>query len=163
MENKSFSRDGYIINQDYTFEYPYGKLNSDQNGCGWIAIYNLLKAMGNEVDYRLIYEDMNKILPYYGLVGTPTRIMKKVLGDYSIDFKEVKNVKAIMKSSKTFRYAIFRYFEKGVPHYITAIRLENNKFRFLNAQLGREDHICTMEEFFKEHVRIPIIKALVIY
>ncbi len=77
---------------------------------------------------------MNEIVPYYGLVGTPTRIMKKILREYSIDFKEIKNKKAILEESKVFKYAIFRYIERGVPHYVTAIRVDDNKFRFFNAE-----------------------------
>lgn len=162
MDKRAFSRDGYIINQNYTFEYPYGVFYSNKNGCGWIAIYNLLKLMGNEVDYKFIHESMNEILPYYGITGTPTKTMKDILNKYNIKFREVRHKRYILEESKTFKYAIFRYIEQGIPHYVTVVKVDDNKFRFFNAQLGNEEHVCSMEEFYKRHVKVPIIKALIV-
>ena len=42
------SEDGYIINQGMLREIPFGNYPSSKNGCGWIAVYNLMKALGNE-------------------------------------------------------------------------------------------------------------------
>jgi hypothetical protein len=38
-----FTRDGFINEQSSTAHIPYGRMNSAENGCGWIAAYNVLR------------------------------------------------------------------------------------------------------------------------
>jgi hypothetical protein len=42
---KMFTRDGYINEQSLTADIPYGRLSSDENGCGWIAAFNVLRRI----------------------------------------------------------------------------------------------------------------------
>ena len=40
-----FTPDGYINQQHRTAGIPYGRMNSDENGCGWIAAFNVLRRL----------------------------------------------------------------------------------------------------------------------
>ncbi len=42
---KMFTRDGYINQQTLTARIPYGRMNSAENGCGWIAAFNVLRRL----------------------------------------------------------------------------------------------------------------------
>lgn len=42
-----FTSDGYINHQHMTDAIPYGRMDSSDNGCGWIAAYNILHHMGD--------------------------------------------------------------------------------------------------------------------
>ncbi len=46
MAEKGFTSDGFIMDQAQFTDYPYGKFTSDWNGCGWIAVFNLMHARG---------------------------------------------------------------------------------------------------------------------
>lgn len=46
MLENAFSPDGMIVRQSLATDVPYGRYPSSRNGCGWIATYNLLRAVG---------------------------------------------------------------------------------------------------------------------
>ena len=50
LRPEALSADGFIIDQRKTDNIPFGAVTSDRNGCGWIACYNLLRALGRDPD-----------------------------------------------------------------------------------------------------------------
>ncbi len=73
-----FTSDGYINNQHLTAAIPYGRMNSADNGCGWIAAYNLLHHMGDTpASPRSVADSLLGGLVLWGYFGTwPLAIVK---------------------------------------------------------------------------------------
>lgn len=162
MSEKAFSSDGYIINQDFTSEYQYGAYPSSDNGCGWIAVFNLMRALGRDVGHEQVYEEMKAILPYEGRQGTPVETMECYLDQKGVAYDYMEGKDAVLQEIPKYTYGIFRYAEQGIPHYVTFLRVDGEQFRFFNADTTKESHICSMRQFFQEHAVEPVIKALVV-
>lgn len=66
---RGFNSDGYIINQSLTTVFEYGA-DKNQNGCGWIAIYNVLNYLKiqGKYDREIIIADIIRYCEHYGLV-----------------------------------------------------------------------------------------------
>ncbi len=73
-----FTSDGYINEQQLASAIPYGRMNSSENGCGWIAAYNLLHRMGDTpASPRSVAESLLGGLVLWGYLGTwPPAIVK---------------------------------------------------------------------------------------
>lgn len=149
---RAFSDDGYIIDQRFTGELQYGRYSSDYNGCGWIAAYNLMRALGRDATPEQVNSDMNAILPYHGCRGTPVRTMAEYLGDAGVTLSQTRGVKRSLAAASACRAGIIRYLDEGVPHYVAFVRYEKDNFRFFNAVEGNVRHIMTMRGFFDKHV-----------
>lgn len=156
------SKDDYIIAQYLMTTYPYGSVSSNYNGCGWIAAYNLVHGIGLNFPYMDVYEDMLRILPYKGMAGTPTRTLHKYLSSKQISYIKTRGKQAVLKHSKDCKSGIIRYMEGFEPHYVTFIKVDEDRFRYLNIKEGKEDIIMTMEEFLKTHCLIPYVKATMV-
>lgn len=162
MNEKAFSSDGYIIDQDFTSEYQYGIYPSSYNGCGWIAMFNLMKAMGRNIGFETVYEEMNGILPFQGRQGTPMETMEQYMREKEIPFDYAEGKPAILEALPTYTKGIFRYAEKGDPHYVAFTRAGEGQFRFFNGDAGNERHVCSMEAFFREHAVSPRIRGFLV-
>ena len=66
-----FTSDGYINEQHSTAPIPYGRMDSSENGCGWIAAYNLLHHMGDTpVSPKSVADSLLGGLVLWGYLGT---------------------------------------------------------------------------------------------
>ena len=52
METKGFSPDGFITDQDCFEDYEYRTIPASDNGCGWIAAYNIRHALGQDAAFE---------------------------------------------------------------------------------------------------------------
>jgi len=159
---KMLSDDGYIIDQEYTKSYQYGKLSSDINGCGWIAMYNLFHVQNSLKSYEDVYYEMNAILTYNGMFGTPMKVMKNYLMINKIAFTVISGKKDSLIKAKTSNVGIIRYFEGYELHFVTYTKLPNGNYRFFNAIPGKEEHQVSMESFFNDHCKLPFVKVIII-
>lgn len=159
---QALSTDGFIITQRLMNSYKYGSVSSDMNGCGWIAAYNLFHGLGLSYAYEDIYEEMNKILPYKGMVGTPTKTLRNYIESKNISIINTTWKKPTLKVSKQCKVGIIRYLEGFEPHYVTFIKINGDKFRFLNAKEGKEDYILTMDEFIRIHCWFPLVRTMMV-
>ena len=68
-----------VIDQSRLGNYQYGRYTSDFNGCGWMAVYNMLHSMG----FSVSPDDARKLcmtaLPVGGLIGTQTKNVVRAL------------------------------------------------------------------------------------
>lgn len=159
MNKCAFSDDGYIIDQRFTKSFAYGKWTSDYNGCGWIAVYNLFKVCGRDVTPEGICASMNKILPYRGSRGTPVATLESFFAKNAFPYKKITGKKNFLRALPDYNAGIIRYMEKTAPHYIAFTRISDSQYRFFNAEEGRKEHICTMQEFLDKHIWMPYIRA----
>jgi len=93
MKQEAMSKDGYIVDQDFTDDMPYGKYPSSFNGCGWIAVYNFLHAQGRPEKPEEVYREVLSILPYNGGRGTPFKTLVLYLAKKNIPFRTAEGKK----------------------------------------------------------------------
>ena len=143
------SEDGYIINQGMLREIPFGNYPSSKNGCGWIAVYNLMKALGNEKPYEEIMEALTPYTLFKGLLGTRMPGIKKYIRSqgYAMD---TSFFKSSFEPLALGSQAGIIYYGTGKTYHFTAYQpTEEKTFRFFNSVYGRQNDILTMEQFIK--------------
>ena len=150
---RGFSGDGYIIDQNALTDYPYRGMTSDVNGCGWVAAYNLRRAMGQDA------EGNNALVISEHPGPTPMRKLRRYLKRY-LRFRFVPGKRAALAAAESSAAGILRYWEGRTPHFITFIRRPDGRYRFLNVSDGREDFIAPMDEFFRRRCRMGWIRVL---
>ncbi len=77
-----FTRDGYINEQSLTADIPYGRMNSDENGCGWIAAFNVLRRIeAHPPAPDFVAQSLLNGLVLWGYLGTsPSAIIRFLRG-----------------------------------------------------------------------------------
>ncbi|MDD3339789.1 MAG: hypothetical protein PHS82_13145 [Lachnospiraceae bacterium] len=160
---QAFSADGYIIDQRFTTDYPYGRFDSSYNGCGWIAAFNLIKSLGHNVTAEEINQEMASILPHHGMYGTTRKLLMEYLTTKSISFKLVQGKNKIIKETKGSRAGILRYIDdERTPHLVAFLRAGEKQFRFFNSIEGESSDFIAFEDFFEGRVFSPSTYALVV-
>lgn len=157
---RGFSRDGYIIDQNALGDYPYRGMTSDVNGCGWVAAFNLRRAVGQEPDFDEVRREMNAMFPLQIPGPTPMRKLRRYLGRY-MPFRFVGGKRKALAAAERSAAGILRYWEGRTPHFITFIRQPDGRYRFFNVSDGMEDFTESMETFFRGHCRKGWIRVLV--
>ena len=161
--NKVFSADGYLIDQNYTGACKYGHFTSDFNGCGWIAMFNLLKAAGKQTTVEQVHSGLAAILPYAGFLGTPLRTMRKYLAQQNISYTEIKGKQKISAAIAAYDCGILRFLRKKELHFVAFTRIDDHRLRFFNVYDGKEDYICTLEEFLADKISsIPSVVGFLV-
>ena len=149
---EAFSSDGYIIDQNYMGEYEYRTISSKHNGCGWMAVYNLRKFLGHDVNFDDVRREMDKMHTIRIPGPTTMKVLREYMKRYVPEARESIGKDAAFTAANASRAGILRYNESSVPHLIAFIRLEGDRFRFFNVEDGYEDCCYTMPDFFKERV-----------
>lgn len=76
-QNAVFSVDGYAVEQACAQHLRYGRFGSHYNGCGWMAAYNLLHALGRTPNADTVRADLARGLWFGGKLGTgPFRLAR---------------------------------------------------------------------------------------
>ncbi|MDD3339279.1 MAG: hypothetical protein PHS82_10540 [Lachnospiraceae bacterium] len=163
MSTQAFSTDGYIIDQRFTTDYPYGRFDSSYNGCGWIAAFNLLRALDYKVTAQEINQEMTSILPHRGMLGTTRKMLMEYLTARSIPFTLVQGRNKIIKETRRSHAGILRYIDnERTPHLVAYLRAAENQFRFFNSIEGDSTDCTTFEDFFESRVFSSRTYALVV-
>ena len=149
-----FSPDGYIIDQDYFEAYEYRTIPASDNGCGWIAVYNVRHYLGHSVGFEEVLREMDAMHTLRIPGPTTMAVMRACLEKYAPEMGEHSGRAAALAAAKESRCGILRYTEAGIPHFISFIR-EGAAYRFFNVNDGLEDFTCGMEQFFDTHVNTP--------
>lgn len=169
IDSRAFSADGYIADQDFTDGLRYGYWMSNYNGCGWIAVYNVLHFLGRSSDPERVFGEMLRILPFEGRRGTPFPTLVRYFREAGIPADRIYGGPQTLKTrGGAAACGIVRCVKEGAPHYVTFLRTgETGKggaplYRFLNVESGREDYRATMEEFLADYeYRDLLIRLLV--
>lgn len=146
------SEDGYIVDQDYTRDLQYGKYASSFNGCGWIAAYNFVHAMGEPDRPEDVHRAMLSILPFFGTMGTPMQTMALFFKKRGIKVRRFYGGKNVLYCAADAPRGIIRYEEGREPHYTAFVKTGEDRFRFLNCADRQEDFEAGMEEFIRDHI-----------
>lgn len=157
---EGFSTDGYIIDQNLFAAYPYREMTSDINGCGWIAAYNLCRALGRDITFDDVRREMDGMFRLRIPGPTPMGKLRRYLRRY-IQFRFYGGKRAALRAAASSDAGILRYWEGREPHFITFIRQADGSYRFMNVSDGQEDITAPMEEFFRGHCRMGYIRVIV--
>lgn len=147
-----FTDDGYIIDQKRFAGYRYRTMRSDINGCGWIAAYNLLHALGSDIGFDRVRQEMDAMIRLRVPGPTPIRVLRRYLGK-STDVEVVPGRKRAVQAAEACRAGILRYWEGREPHFVAFLNRGDGTFRFLNVTPGRKQIICPMSRFLEERCR----------
>jgi hypothetical protein len=156
LDPKALSQDGYIIDQRRTNNISFGGVNSDRNGCGWIACYNLLKALDRDVDPEDLLLDLERTLILDGWLGLNlfALVWELKKQHLPLDFA-VTSFHAHCLSQRC-RAGIILYFTGRRNHFAAFRREADGSLRFFGAVPGRADHRCSMAEFYWDYVKFPL-------
>ena len=110
---------GIIYNQhlDGIKDYKYGFGTIGKNGCGAIAVYNIMCLENKKVPLPKIIKDMDDGLFFFGLLGTkPTQILS-YLKNQGFDAQLHENKAKFEELASVSKYCIYIYAGTTGGHY----------------------------------------------
>ncbi len=147
----AYSPDGYLIDQDYVDEFEYRTMQASINGCGPIAVYNILRFLGRGIRFEIVLNEMDRMHSLRIPGPTTMPVMRAYLKKHLPAMREHEGREAALAAACASLAGILRYTEAEVPHFISFVRV-GTAFRFFNVNDGLEDFVCSMEGFFDSHV-----------
>lgn len=156
LKPEALSTDGYIIDQRQTENIPFGAVSSNENGCGWIAVYNFLKAMDRETDPEQLLCDLEKSLLFQGRLGVNLFCLVRELKKQKLPLDFALRSFHAQCLSERCRAGIILYFTGKRNHFAAFRREANGELRFFGAAPGVDRDIRTMAEFYREYVKFPL-------
>ena len=153
LKDSCFDREGMLINQGAVTAIPFGLKRSSENGCGWIAAYNLLKLNGREQTMeetvrglswlnlgKLQGENIFNLALYLRRKGLPVRL--------------AVGRSAVVRAMKNAQSGILLYSTKLLhAHFVCWKKADHGKCCFYNAVYGRTEYLNDPETFLKQHVK----------
>lgn len=184
IDRRALSSDGYLKDQDYLANYPYGYWPTSFNGCGWIAAFNLIHTLRPEVTPDEVYRGMLEYLTYNGRHGTPfpdlAAFFRKRAGIPCRRIYGKSEILERLSEKGVLKEGVLRYVEGDTPHYIAfyevspenlpaEVRIpdpllpgEGPFYRFFNAADGLEDFAANMKNFRRDHISHDLLIRLLI-
>lgn len=156
LRPEALSGDGYIIDQRKTDNIPFGVKSSSENGCGWIAAYNFLRAMDREPDPEQLLLDLEKTLLFQGRLGVNLFFLVRELKRQKLPLDISFGAFHAQCKSERCRAGIILYFTGKRNHFAAFRREENGKLRFFGAVPGMAHHEGTLAEFYEKYVKFPL-------
>ena len=157
---QGFSSDGFITDQDCFSSVRYRTIPASDNGCGFIAAFNLRRALGQAVSWEEVRKEMDGMHRLRIPGPTLMNVMRKYLLYHVPGCKEVSGRKEAVSAAEESSAGIFRYIEGHVPHYVSYMRQDDGEFRFFNVAEGLEDCAMTMKQFAEEPIRSGVVIVL---
>lgn len=154
IKAQAFTSDGYIVNQQYIEEIPYGRKTTAVAGCGWIAAYNFLHALGREVAWPYIHAALDHFVFSGGALGTnPFRLYRFLRRQALPNLAwALGRGGALSLLAREPRAGIVLYRHKSGMHYV-AFQTEGERCRFFNAMPGDTPHMERMADFLNTHAK----------
>ncbi|MBQ3803866.1 MAG: hypothetical protein IJK03_05655 [Oscillospiraceae bacterium] len=157
-----FSSDGYITDQDCFSSVRYRTMSASNNGCGFIAAYNVRHALGHTVYWDEVRAELDAMHSLRIPGPTLMRVMREYLDKYVPGWVETVGREDATAAAAKSRTGIFRYQEGYTPHFVSFVRQDDGSFRFFNVDDGLEDFTATMEQFGREHLIRGTVIALTV-
>jgi len=144
------SVDGYITDQAKLRRIAYGKFGSHYNGCGWIAVYNLLHALGDPVSPGEIHEQLMQDLHFGGRFGTgPFRLMRYLRRrGYRTRFS------FSVRSLQNGESGILFYWTGKPLHYVAFSAQKDGLYLFRNVAPGIGETVMEIKSFLNRFSRL---------
>ena len=158
----TLSADGYIIDQRRTDNILFGQVPSSKNGCGWIAVYNLLRALGQDPDPDAIVSQLQKTLLFGGTLGLNFFVLAHYLRRLGLNMEVAVRSFHARELSEHCTAGIVLYRAGRTNHFAAFRREENGKLRFFGAIPGDENYRATMAEFYYDKVKFPLALTITV-
>ena len=156
----AWTKDGYIQNQDLLTGYTYRTIPAKQNCCGPVAVYNLCRHSGQELQFEELLREMDNMHLLHVPGPTLMYVMRKCLVNYLPGWKEVHGRDEAASQARRSAMGIFRYHEGRIPHFVGYDREDETSFHFYNVCDGKEDVVMTMDEFTEGHLLGGSVKLI---
>lgn len=150
---RGLSPDGYITDQDCLGGLRYRGIPASINGCGPVAVFDLLRFLGRERPLESLLEEMSALHRVRFPGPTSLRVMRLILRSCAAEVRQTRGREAALAAAERSRAGIFRYREGHEPHFVCFLRREDGRFRFFNVADGLEDCVLSMADFGREHLR----------
>ena len=113
LRPEALSSDGFIIDQRKTDNIPFGAVTSDRNGCGWIAAYNLRKALDHGISFDEVRQELDDL--HFLKVPGPTLmcVMRKYLKQYVPQYRETVGREEALAAYREAVEKEYRFFSFG--------------------------------------------------
>jgi len=145
-----FTRDGYINEQSLTADIPYGRMSSDDNGCGWIAAFNVLRRIEAQPPApEVVAQSLQRGLLVGGYLGTsPFAIGRFLRGRghevrWALKRNEQKRLAAESAASILLYVGPLLRWREFQFHYVTLYPEPGRGMRVLN--FGFDPHWESLE------------------
>lgn len=162
LTEHAFSEDGYIIAQRETDGLPFGACTSRENGCGWIAAYNLLRAALHPVRWDQVRRDLSRRLILSGKHGLHLFTLIAYLKEQGCRICYASSLTGARLLADRCQAGIIMYGTGSSSHYAAFIRQADGRLRFLNAGTGKEDITMSLREFYRDIVHFPLFFVLTV-
>ena len=160
--SEGFSSDGYITDQDCFSSVRYRTMPADNNGCGFIAAYNVRHALGHAVEWDDVRAELDAMHTLRIPGPTLMRVMREYLDKYVPGWVETVGREEALAAAGQSRAGIFRYKEGYTPHFVSFVRQDDGRYRFFNVDDGLEDFVAPMGQFGREHLLRGTVIALTV-
>jgi len=112
------SNQDLIRNQSQYQDYKIGLGNIAQNGCGVVAVYNILKLDNKNPNLAQVIKDVSLYgLNFLGILGVFPHGVVMTLKHYGYDVNVEFNIKNFEKTALNYKYNIFLYVGINGGHY----------------------------------------------
>lgn len=133
-----YSIDGFIEEQNLLGNIRYGAQTSAYAGCGWIAVWNVLKSMGIVLSKSRVIKEMERGVLFGGNLGTEVFFVKHYLE--SLNHKVKMYYSKIKFSGCNSDRGIIYYVRKNLSAHYVAYEFVGHSvngdplYRFHNAE-----------------------------
>ena len=149
----AWTADGYLRNQDALSAYTYRTLPACDNGCGPVAVFDLLRFAEQDVPFGDVLREMDGMHLLHAPGPTRMRVLRRYLKARLPGGREVRGRAAALAAARRCRMGVFRYREQGVPHFVACCRMPDGLLRFFNVSDGAEDARMTADAFAAGHLK----------
>lgn len=153
---EALDHQGYIIDQRKTANISFGHTSSEKNGCGWIAAYNFLKAMGQTPEPEAVLRSLERTLLLDGQFGLNFFALVQYLKKQHLPLEFALRPFHAQMLSEHCKAGIVFYRAGKTGHFAAFRREPTGRLRFYGVIPGKASHDSTMAEFYWNHVKFPL-------
>lgn len=184
------TQDGYLVRQEEISHVPYGETTTAATGCGWMAAYNVLHALGSTTTWRQVHAALDSFHWLGGRIGTGplrlARFLRKELlllpsatteaGDAKQPALQLRmRLMRVNKQGKDTRGMAGGAVQAGMflfligwrmAHYVTFAPahplIDDGQFYFYNVRPGQDVQTATMGEFLSANGKGPVALCIAV-
>ncbi|MEE8791919.1 MAG: hypothetical protein SOI52_01590 [Erysipelotrichaceae bacterium] len=152
-----FDNEGYIINQGAMKDLPFGWFSTREKGCGWIAVYNLMKWYGKEPFLKETAEGLARHAILGEVGGENVVNMILYLRNHGVPVRVQSGTQKMLTKAIHHSHAgILLYNHPYGSHYAAYETAGSEKYHFWNAVYGRREDVLRIEDFYDRRVMVPL-------
>lgn len=156
LPQSCFDDAGYLINQGAMKDLPYGWFSTVEKGCGWIAVYNLMKWYGKEPFLKETAEGLAEHAILGEVGGENIANMYQYLRKHQIPVQMRPGIsRTLIPLMQKSRAGILLYNHPHGSHYAAYEKIDAEHFHFFNAVYGRREDVLSLSDFYRTRVMIP--------